>query len=84
MQVEESEGPCSHDRREDFTANIHQHYPAPFVGIAEITLFWDWNTLTLFPSVMICLTVEEVGDVFMDDPLLRVVHGFESFWGGCH
>ena len=36
--------------------------------------------MTLFPGSVVCPTVEEVRDVFVDKSLLRVVHGFESFW----
>jgi hypothetical protein len=74
------EGAFSHDGGKHFAAYIHQHDSTPFVGVAEIAFLWYGDALTFLPGFVICLTFKEFRNVFVEDLLVSIVHGFEGFW----
>jgi hypothetical protein len=81
MEFEEAEGRTIHHGGEDFTADVHQHYTTPFIGIRKIALFGNWNALACMPSIVVCFAFKEGNNVCMDSLSGFGIHCFVGFGG---
>jgi hypothetical protein len=81
MEFEEAEGTTIHYGGEDFTADAHQHYTMPFIGIRKIAWFGNWDALACMPSIVFCFAFKENSNVCMDSSSDFGIHFFVGFGG---
>ncbi len=49
----------------------------PFVGVAQVALFWDRNTLALMSTLVINFAFKEIAYMAMNRSMRDIVHCFE-------